>query len=348
MLIGARGIKMPNKIKIAIDAMGGDNAPSEIVKGAVAALESHDINLALLGAEDQISTELSKLSYPKERVEIVNCTEVIGVDESPAVAIKQKKDSSLVVGFNLLKKGEADALVSAGSTGALLAGATLIVGRIPGIERPALATLLPTEKGFTFMLDSGANVDCKPSYLLQFARMGSLYMENVLGIKSPKVGLVNIGSEKEKGNQMVKEAYVLLEGSGLNFTGNIEARDIPSGVCDVIVCDGFVGNVILKYMEGFAKSMFSMLKKELMSDSISKLGALLSKKAFGRLRASFDYSEVGGAPILGLKALVVKAHGSSDARAIKGAVRQSVMFAENDIVNKIKSSNPAKGEVQGE
>ena len=324
-----------NNIVIALDAMGGDNAPHETVKGAVSALKSHDIRIILLGKEDLINAELKKLNYREERVEIINCAEVIGADEQPAAAVKQKKDSSMVAGFNLLKEGKAHALVSAGSTGALLTGATLIVGRIPGVERPALATLLPSAKGFTFMLDSGANVDSKPSYLLQFARMGSVYMETVMGVASPKVGLINIGSEKEKGNQLSKEAYILLEGSGLNFTGNTEARDIPGGECDVVVCDGFTGNIILKHMEGFAKFMFDRIKRELTADTVSKLGALLSKKAFARVKAGFDYSEVGGAPLLGLKTLVIKAHGSSDAKAISGAIRKAVLFTENEAVQKI-------------
>ena len=322
---------------VAIDAMGGDNAPREVVRGAVLALKRDDVRLLLLGKQTLIEAELSGQQYPNDKIEIINCDEVIGADETPTTAIKQKKDSSMVVGFGALKDGKAGALVSAGSTGALLTGATLIVGRVPGVERPALATPLPNEKGFSLMLDSGANVDCKPSYLLQFARMGSVYMENVMDVAKPRVGLVNIGTEREKGSQLVKEAYGLLENSGLNFIGNIEARDIPAGECDVIVCDGFVGNVILKYMEGFAKSMFSMLKQELMGDTLSKIGAVLSKKAYKNLKARFDYAEVGGAPLLGLKALVVKAHGSSDARAIAGAIHQAVVFTEKDAVNKIKS-----------
>jgi len=325
-------------ITIAIDAMGGDNAPAEIVKGAVNSLGSHDIKLLLLGKNEPIEAELTGFAYPKDRVEIIDCSEVIGPEESPAAAIKTKKDSSLVVGFNLLKQERACAIVSAGSTGALLTGATLIVGRIPGVERPALATPLPNEKGFSLMLDSGANVDAKPNYLLQFAKMGSVYMESVAGITNPKVGLINIGTEREKGNQLAKEAYPLLESSGLNFIGNVEARDIPAGVCDVLVCDGFVGNVILKFMEGFAGSMFNMIKKELTADLVSKVGALLSKNAFKRLKAGFDYSEVGGAPFIGLKALVVKAHGSSDAKAIEGAVRQAALFAGRGVVEKIKTN----------
>jgi len=338
---------MADKPVIAIDAMGGDNAPAEIVKGAAEALNAFDVHLILLGKQTLVETELHKYDYPKDKITVVNCNETIDATDTPTTAIKQKKDSSMVAGFNLLKNGGADALVSAGSTGALLAGATFIVGRIPGVERPSLATMLPNQNGFSLMLDSGANVDCKPSYLAQFARMGAVYMENVAGVASPKVGLINIGTEKEKGNQLVKEAYALLESSGLNFTGNIEARDIPSGVCDVIVCDGFIGNIILKYTEGFAQSMFGMIKKELMKDTFSKIGALLSKRAYANLKKSFDYSEVGGAPFLGLKALVVKAHGSSDAKAIAGAVKQAVIFTEKDVVNKIKTNIQTYEKPQG-
>ena len=327
---------MPDKICVAIDAMGGDNAPMEVVRGAALFLNTRDIKITLLGKRDLIEAELKKINCADGRIEIIHCTEVIGPDESPAAAIKNKKDSSLVAGFKILKEEKADALVSAGSTGALLTGATLLVGRIEGVERPALATLLPNENGFSLMLDSGANVDCKPNYLLQFAKMGSVYMESVMNIERPRVGLVNIGSEKEKGNQLVKETYPLLEGSGLNFIGNVEPRDIPAGACDVVVCDGFVGNVILKFMEGLAGSMFKIIKKEMTADILSKAGALLSKKAFRRVKAGFDYSEVGGAPFLGLKSLVVKAHGSSDAKAIAGAIRQAVIFTEKDAINKIK------------
>lgn len=321
---------------IAIDAMGGDNAPNEIIKGAVEALKEVTYNIALVGKEDIINAQLKKYSYDISRITVVNADEVIENCETPTVAIKQKKNSSMVVGLNLVKKGEADAFVSAGNTGALLTGSTIIVGRIKGIERPALGTLLPTEKGVTMMLDSGANVDAKPSYLAQYALMGSIYMENVMGIKNPKVGLVNIGAEKEKGNAMVKEAYELLENTPhINFAGNTEARDITLGNVDIIVCDAFVGNVILKLMEGFAKTMLRILKKELLGDFLSKIGAMLSFRAFKRIKSFVEYDDKGGAPFLGLKGLVVKAHGSSDYKAIKGAIKQCALFMESDIVNKI-------------
>ena len=321
---------------IALDAMGGDNAPNEIIKGAVEALMDITYNIALVGKEEVIKAQLEKYSYDKERITVVNADEVIENCETPTTAIKQKKNSSMVIGLNMVKKGEADAFVSAGNTGALLTGSTIIVGRIKGIERPALGTLLPTEKGVTMMLDSGANVDAKASYLPQYAIMASIYVENVLGIKNPKVGLVNIGAEKEKGNAMVKEAYGLLEATpNINFVGNTEARDITKGDVDVIVCDAFVGNVILKLMEGFGSTMLKILKTELLGDFLSKIGALLSKKAFKRILKRFSYDDKGGAPFLGLKGLVVKAHGSSDYKAIKGAINQCASFLDKDIVNKI-------------
>lgn len=327
---------MSKEIIIAVDAMGGDNAPTEIVKGAIAALEDKDIKIILVGDENKIKDELLNAEYDKDRLTIKHASEVIGNDEIPTSAIRTKKDSSIVVGLKLVKTGEAGAFVSAGSTGALLTGATVIVGRIKGIERPALGTILPNAKGHTFFLDVGANVDAKPNYLAQFAKMGSVYMENVMGKTNPKVAILNIGTEKEKGNALTKEAYELLEDADINFIGNGEARDIPMGIADVVVCDAFVGNVILKYSEGFAKALFGMIKEELMSSNISKLGALLSKGAFNNLKKLFDYSEIGGAPFLGLKGLVVKAHGSSDGKAIMNGIKNCKKFIENDIVGKIE------------
>ncbi|MDR1559272.1 MAG: phosphate acyltransferase PlsX [Clostridiales bacterium] len=325
-------------IFIAVDAMGGDDAPRETVKGAVEALADARVNILLVGREDAVKRELSAYKYDAARIKLIGASEVIGNDEQPTSAIRQKKDSSIVKGLNLLKEDRAQAFVSAGATGALLTGATLIVGRIKGVERPALGALLPNEKGFSFLIDSGANVDAKPGYLLQFAKMGSIYMEYVMNIEKPRVGLLNIGAEREKGNALTKEAYGLLESSELNFIGNLEARDMPLGAADVVVCDAFTGNVVLKYTEGFAKAMLGMIKKELKSSVISKLGALMAKGAFKNLKKSFDYSEVGGAPFLGLKALVVKAHGSSDAKAIRSAITRCTEFAEKGIIEKISES----------
>lgn len=327
---------MDKKVIVALDAMGGDLAPVEIVKGAVDAVKELNVDIKLVGKQDKINAELAKYTYPKERIQVVHAEEVIGTDEVPTSAIRRKKDSSLVVGLNLAKSGEADAFVSAGSTGALLTGALLIVGRIEGVERPALGTCLPTKTGFTFLLDSGANVDCKAKYLEQFAKMGSVYIENIFGIAQPKVALVNIGAEKEKGNALTKEAYELLEVSeNINFVGNIEPRNIPFGEADVIVCDGFVGNTILKLSEGLSKTLIDIIKEEITAGSY-KLAAAMLKTPFRNVKKRFDSDEVGGAPFIGLKSLVVKAHGSSNARAIKNAIRQCVLFTEADIVGKIK------------
>ncbi len=327
---------MSEKI-IAIDAMGGDNAPVEIIKGAVAACKTVKYKLALIGKEDVINSELAKYDYDKSKITVVNATEVIENCDTPTEAIKTKKNSSMVVGMNMVRNGQALALVSAGNTGALLTGATIIVGRIKGVKRPALGTMLPSEKKRVLMLDSGANVDAKAEYLVQFAQMGSVYFENVLGKENPTVGLINIGSEREKGNAMVKEAYTLLEeAKGINFVGNIEARDITLGNVDIVVCDAFVGNVILKVMEGLGKTVLKIIKRELLSSFRTKVGALLSKPAYKKIqREFFEYDDIGGAPFLGLKGLVVKAHGSSDASAIAGAIKQCEIFIDSDIVNKI-------------
>ena len=327
---------MSDKI-IAIDAMGGDNAPGEIVKGAVKASKTVKYGLALVGRQDIINSELAKYSYEKDKITVVNADEVIENCETPTEAIKHKKNSSMVVGLNMVKDGRAVAFVSAGNTGALLTGATIIVGRIKGVKRPALGTMLPSEKNRVLMMDSGANVDAKAEYLVQYAQMGSVYFENVLGKENPTVGLINIGTEREKGNAMVKEAYGLLEeAKGINFAGNVEARDITLGNVDIVVCDAFVGNVILKVMEGLGNTVLRLLKKELMSGMRTKIGALFAKPAFVNIKKNFfEYDDIGGAPFLGLKGLVVKAHGSSDEGAVAGAIKQCEKFIDGDIVNKI-------------
>lgn len=324
-------------IKIAVDAMGGDNAPSEIVKGAVEAVsERPDITVCLTGQEDIIKKELEKYTYKKEQIEIVPASEVIETGEPPVNAIRKKKDSSIVVGMNLVKRGEADGFVSAGSSGAILVGGQVIVGRIKGVERPPLAPLIPTEKGFSLLIDCGANVDARPSHLVQFAQMGSIYMEHVMGVKRPRVAIVNIGAEEEKGNTLVKETFPLLkECPGINFIGSIEAREIPHGGADVIVCEAFVGNVILKLYEGVGATMISMIKKGMMSSLRSKIGALLIKPALKSTLKSFDASQYGGAPLLGLKGLVVKTHGSSKANEVKNSIIQCIAFKEQAISEKI-------------
>lgn len=327
-----------SEIKIAVDAMGGDNAPGEIVKGAVEALEERsEIKIILIGKEDNIRQELRKYTYNNERVEIVNATEEIGFDEPPVMAIRTKKDSSIVVGMNLVKSQKADAFVSAGSTGAILVGGQLIVGRIKGVERPPLAPLIPTTKGVSLLIDCGANVDARSSHLIQFAKMGSIYMEDIVGIKNPKVAIVNIGAEEEKGNMLVKETYPLLkECKDINFVGSIEARDIPHGNADVIVCEAFVGNVILKLYEGLGSALIGKMKDGMMSNLRSKMGALLIKPALKKTLKSFDASQYGGAPLLGLKGLVVKTHGSSKSLEVKNSIIQCIAFSEQQINEKIR------------
>jgi len=320
---------MSNTIKdltIAIDAMGCDLGPSVVVDGALQASRVYPgVKLILVGQEDVIMAGLSK-NNDTANISVLHASEIISPDEVPTSAIRQKKDSSLVVGLKAVKEGRASGFVSAGSTGALLTGATVIIGRKKGIERPALGAPIPTRTGYTLLADSGANMDCKASYLAQFGQMGAEYMEKALGVKNPKVGLINVGTEEEKGNTATKEAYALLTESGLNFVGNVEAREIPAGAVDVAVCDGFVGNIVLKFMEGLAQTMMGMIKEELMSSTMSKLGALMAKGAFGNIKKRFDYREVGGAPFLGLKSLVVKAHGSSDALAMKNAILKCIEF----------------------
>lgn len=327
-------------IKVAVDAMGGDYAPMEMVKGAVDALgKSSDLEVILVGKEDLIQKELEKYSYPKERISVVHASEVIETEEPPVNAIRKKKDSSIVVGMNLVKKQEADALVSAGSSGAILVGGQVIVGRIKGVERPPLAPLIPTEKGVSLLIDCGANVDARPSHLVQFARMGSIYMEHVIGIDKPRVAIVNIGAEEEKGNALVKETFPLLKAcEDINFIGSIEAREIPHGGADVIVSEAFVGNVILKLYEGVGGTLIHMVKQGMMGSLRSKIGALLVKPALKETLKAFDASQYGGAPLLGLKGLVVKAHGNSKAQEICTAILQCQTFKEQQINEKISES----------
>lgn len=326
-------------VNVVLDAMGGDYAPVETVKGAIEAVnENKGVKVILAGKEEDIKRELSKYSgYPEDRIEVLNCTEVITNDEAPVMAIRKKKDSSIVAAMNKVKNGEADAVVSAGSTGAVLVGGQMLVGRIKGVERPPLAALIPTSKGVSLLLDCGANVDARSSHLVQFAKMGSIYMEHVVGVKNPSVSIVNIGAEEEKGNMLVKETYPLLKNSGdINFTGSIEARDIPKGAADVVVCEAFVGNVILKLYEGLGSVLVSKIKQGLMSTLRSKIGGILIKPALKNTMKDFDASEYGGAPMLGLKGLVVKTHGSSNSKEIKNSVLQCVAFKEQKINEKIK------------
>lgn len=342
---------MAETVRVVVDAMGGDNAPAEPVKAAVEAVtERDDIVVILTGKQEVIESELSKFqNYPKERIQVVNATEVIETAEPPVVAIRKKKDSSIVVGLNLVKKQEADAFVSSGSSGAILVGGQVIIGRSKGVQRPPLAPLIPTEKGVSLLIDCGANVDARPDHLVQFAKMGSIYMEDVVGIKNPRVAIVNNGAEEEKGNALVKETFPLLkECPGINFIGSIEARDIPAGYADVVVCEAFVGNVILKLYEGVGATMVSMIKKGMMTSLRSKVGALMVKPALKETLKAFDASEYGGAPLLGLKGLVVKSHGSAKSVEIRHAIFQCEQFKEEKINEKIEEFIAAEQKAQAE
>lgn len=331
---------MSETVRVVVDAMGGDNAPGEIVKGAVQAVNKQkNIHVILTGRKEMIQKELNKYKYPADQIEIVHASEIIENAEPPVAAIRSKKDSSIVVGMMMVRRGEADAFVSAGSTGAVLVGGQAIIGRIKGIERPALAPLIPTQDGVTLLIDCGANVDARSSHLVQFAKMGSIYMERVMKVKNPRVGIVNNGAEEEKGNALVKETFPLLKQcDGINFIGSVEAREIPAGACDVIVCEAFVGNVILKLYEGVAKTLMKKMKGVMMQNIKTKIGALLIKTPLKNMLKTFDSSQYGGAPLLGLKGLVVKSHGSSKAQEIENSIYQCVQFTEQKIVEQIQAA----------
>lgn len=328
-------------MKIAIDAMGGDYAPIEIIKGAYKALGSYDdITIVLIGNKN----ELEKYKKDTNRVEYIYSSEVITNNEAPVSAIRKKKDSSMVLGLNLLKNDYVNAFVSAGNTGALMAGSLLLIGRIKGIDRPALAPVLPTVHGATILLDAGSNTNCSPNNLLQFAAMGYVYAQKVLMIKDPKVGLFNIGAEEEKGNDLVKQSYELLKNSNLTFIGNVEGREIPFGAADVVTCDGFVGNAILKSMEGTALSISYLLKQELSKNIIRKLGSAFIIGGLKNIVKKMDYTEYGGAPLLGIKKTVIKAHGSSKEKAIYNAIRQAKNLVEANVLEEIRNKIEAIGD----
>lgn len=336
--VKAGKVNMSDLVRVAVDAMGGDYAPVEPVKGAVDAVNANDkIFVYLVGKEEVVKAELSKYTYPEDRIMVVHASEVIETGEPPVNAIRGKKDSSIVVAMNMIRHGEADAFVSSGSTGAVLVGGQVIVGRVKGVERPPLAPLIPTEKGVSLLIDCGANVDARSSHLVQFATMGSIYMEHVMGVKQPKVAIVNIGAEEEKGNALVKETFPLLKANkNINFIGSIEARDIPKGDADVIVCEAFVGNVILKLYEGVGATLIKKVTSGMKTTLRSMIGGLLVKPALKKTLKSFDSSQYGGAPLLGLKGLVVKTHGSSKALEFKNSILQCIQFKDEKISEKIK------------
>lgn len=325
-------------MRIAVDAFGGDNAPEAIVRGCAIASTKISDEIILVGEETKIKELLAQENVPAGRISIHHASEVIETGEPPVEAIRKKKDSSLVVALQLVKNGEADAVVSAGNTGAYLAGAFRFIGRMKGIKRPALTTPMPTVNDVGVILDAGANVDCRPEFLLQFAHMGAIYAENVLGIKNPRVALLNIGAEEAKGNSLTKETYGLLKEAPLNFIGNIEPRDVPYGAADVIVCDGFTGNVVIKLIEGTASALFTMLKAVFYKSFITKLAAMILKPGLKGIKAKMDYSEYGGVPLLGVDGVVFKAHGSSDAKAICNAVCAASTYLAAGVNDKIREA----------
>ncbi len=331
---------MSDFVKVALDAHGGDNAPKEVVKGALSAIkENQNLIVYLVGVKELIEKELEGVEYDMERIKIVNADEIISMSEAPVAAIRKKKNSSIVIGMQMVKNKEADAFVSCGSTGAVLVGGQVIVGRIKGVDRPPLAPLIPTAKGFALLIDCGANVDSKPLNLLQFAKMGSIYMNKMMGVENPRVGIVNIGAEEEKGNALVKDSFPLLKGCPeINFIGSVEAREIPEGNVDVIVCDAFVGNVILKLYEGLSATLISKIKESMLSNARSKIGGALVKPALRSTVKSFSSSEYGGAPLLGLKGLVVKGHGNSKAKEIKNALNQCIRYKQSGMLDIMSES----------
>lgn len=324
--------------KVVLDAMGGDNSPGEMVIGAVNAVkEKKDLFVYIVGPEEKLKDELGKYEYPASQIEVVHAPDEITCHDSPVNAIRSKKDSSMVTGLRMLKEGKADGFVSPGNSGAVLVGGQVLVGKMKGIERAPLAPILPTMNGVALLIDCGANVDAKPSNLVQFAKMGSIYMENVIGVKNPRVGIVNIGAEEEKGNALVKETFPLLkECKDINFIGSIEARDFPFGAADVVVTEAFVGNVMLKLTEGLAAGLIEKIKEGMTATPVATLGAALVKPQLKKTLKTFDATQYGGAPLLGLNGLVVKIHGSATNKEVKNALFQVETFKRQDINGKIQ------------
>ena len=333
-------------MRIAVDAMGGDFAPKEVVRGAVEAAKKYDCEIVLIGDEGQIRAELHGADPAALRISIVHASEVIGMNEHPAEAVRSKKDSSVVVATRLVKEGSCDAVFSAGSTGAAVAAAQLILHRIRGVGRPAIATPMPTPDGVTLMLDSGANVDSRPEHLVQSAVMGSLYAQYVFGIAQPRVGLLNIGEEETKGNEQAKETYPLLRDEpNIHFMGNAEGRDVPKGNFDVVICDGFVGNVVLKFAEGLAKTILGLIQEEIRGAGLmAKLGALLLMPTLRRLGKRLDVREYGGAPLLGVNGCCVIGHGSSDAKSVASAIGVTVDYVNGKVLDQIRDALAKEGE----
>lgn len=330
---------------IAVDAMGGDHAPGVVVDGVVEAVRELGARVALVGSEETIRAELRRhQAEADDRIVVVAASEVIEMAEHPAQAVRQKTDSSIVVGMREVKAGRAAAFVSAGNTGAMLAAGLFHLGRIPGVERPAIATVFPTRSGFTLIVDVGANADCKPEYLAQFALMGSAYAEQVLEVANPRLGLLSIGEEEEKGSQVVQRAHALLREQVPGFVGNVEGKDIPAGVVDVVVCDGFVGNVLIKFAEGVASTIGGIIREEITANPISKLLALGLRPAFRRAYGRLDYAEFGGAPLLGVQGVVIIAHGRSNARAIRSAIRVARRAADGRLVDRIAEGLEVRGQ----
>jgi glycerol-3-phosphate acyltransferase PlsX len=325
-------------MKIVVDAMGGDHAPAVVVDGAVQAAQDLGLEIILVGQRAAIEVELARHKPIGLDLTVHHASQVIEMDEHPAAAVKAKKDSSMVVGMELIKRHEADAFFTAGNSGGALAAALFRLGRIKGIKRPALSTIFPSEtpQGYCFVLDIGANADCRPEYLVQFALMGSAYAERVLGVPNPRVAIVSNGEEEGKGNQLVQETVPLLKAGDFNFVGNAEGKDIPRGHADVIVTDGFTGNVIIKLAEGVSKFLLEVLKTEITSSNVSKVGAMLAKPAFDHVKSRLDYREYGGAPLLGVDGVVIVGHGRSDAKAIRNGIRMAAQAVENGVLDAIK------------